>query len=268
MKFPANHPDFNATDKNRLKELGVSDAQIKHLRLALPKVRMLANPNSYAPRSDVVDVLSKVRTHADGLIACLVALAKQSSAAHSVAHALIEEGYWQGERLNDDGPTSSHHLIARLQALAKASQNAASGLPKGQTRPRLADPRPIKWIEESLFSGWLEQRGSRVRNTPAKETLADMIAAAKANPPLPPYPKEFKPSKAENGVFREIVGICYRTVDGNNDPLRAIESYLAIERKKRKDLISAIENSVAVPKVKVHERSSARRKSVGRRKQQ
>jgi len=240
MKFLEGYPDFSAADRRRLAELGVVDAQVTELRLALSTVRMFADPKSYAPRSDIAGVLSDVEGLAEGLVTKLSALVTQPSAAHSAAHVLIEEGYWQEDRLDDSGPTSSHHLIPRLQALREAARSARSGLPKGQTRLRLADPRPIKRIKEALLSGWSKHHGSRVRSTPNNETFEEAIASAKMNPPLPPYPKAFSPSKAPNSEFREIAGICYGTVGGNVDPLRAIENYLKRDREVRKETMAAL----------------------------
>lgn len=236
---------FSQEDRQRLQELGVSDHQIFRLQQALPFVRVFANKNSYAPNAEIAEILLDIQKHANGLSKRLTALITRPSAAHGAAHGLIEERYWVGERWEDEGPTSSHHLLPRLKALEGAAEAASASLPPGRpSRRKTADPRPIRHIDEALRQGWLRDQGSRVRSSRGDESLVEMLEDARATIPLPPYPKTFCPSTATSRAFREIVGICYQSVGGTADPRAAIENYLKAEREIRKEARAALEEGI------------------------
>lgn len=236
-------PDFSDDDKKRLRQLGVVDEQLAELRYALIIVRMTVAPK--ATKNGTKALLVEIRALSDKLDRKLMSLISQPSAEHNLTHALLEERYWLiDDRQDDIGPTISSHLIPRLRALSTCASDALDSLPNNPTRNRSADPAPIKRIAAALLHGWIKSQGSRVRTTPENETLADMIAEAKASPPQPPYPDAFQPSVSENAPFREIAGICYRTVGGNPDPERPIKSFLSRQKKTREAAMAALEEGI------------------------
>lgn len=241
MRFPDNYPDFSMSARRRLSELGVGSEQLTQLRLSLKTIQLFALPTSYAPKAEIACILDEVEELSRSLATKLNALVSMPTAAYGAAFSLLEEGYWQS-RPDDEGPTSSSHLTPRLVALGEAARFGRESLPAQQSRPRLADPRPIKRIEQALMQGWLNAKGSRVRTTPDNETLEQALASARENPPLGPYPSAFIPSK--NGAFREIVGICYAAVGANSDPLRAIEGHLKLRNECRRRSLAALENGL------------------------
>src|SRR6185312_9200630 len=114
-------PDFTPDHLHGLKRLGLCDEQVGELRTALIEVRrVLTKP---AARNDIKKVLKDVEKFSTRLMDMLGEIAVPSNAACSEALGLIEERYWQGDRLNDDGPTSMHHLLPSLEALAKAAHS-------------------------------------------------------------------------------------------------------------------------------------------------
>jgi hypothetical protein len=235
-------PDFTPDQVRELKSLGLCDEQVGELRTALIEVRR--GLFKRAARNDVKVVLNDVEKLSTELMHLLGAIAAPPDAARAEALARIEEGYWQGERIHDDGPTSMHHLIPRLHALAAAARAGVVALPSVPTRHNSADPRPIRWIESALLDGWIKVHGPHVGTTHGPETLADMVADAKANPPAPPYPAEFSASRSPGSVFSRVAGICYVAVGGNPDPDRAIRNYLEIERATFHEALVALEKGV------------------------
>ncbi|MGS1013086.1 hypothetical protein ACVCL0_14225 [Rhodanobacter sp. UC4450_H17] len=235
-------PDFTADQVRELKSLGLCDEQVGELRTALSVVRRtLFKP---AARNAVKAVLKDVEKRSTELMQVLAAIAVPSDAARGEALGRIEEGYWQGDRMDDDGPTSMHHLIPRLHALAVAARDGVATMPSGPTRYSSADPRPVNAIDRALLYGWTKAYGPRVGTTYGHETLADMVADAKANPPAPPYPAEFDASRSPGCVFSRVVGICYAAVGGNPDPDRAIRNYLEIKRATFREAMEAFEEGV------------------------
>lgn len=232
-------PDFSDDDRARLKELGVGDEQITRLRYVIPIVEMIANPANYAPKADVMSILDEISNLSGKLSKKLEALVvPKRDAAHGVAYGLVEEGYWQGDRWADSGPSVAAHLVPRLQALRNSAVAAKARLPQGPSRRRTADPRAVRHIHEALRQGWRDAQ----RRAPERSEEAARHVSTR----LQPYPKGLVPSKAENSPFREIVGLCYRKVGATADPRAAIENYLSEERKIRADLRNALDEGLRV----------------------
>lgn len=214
-------PDFTATQRRELATLGLGPIQVEELRLALVETRrMIRKP---AARNDVDSLLGGVLATSDKLARMLQAMGTQIDVSHSQALAMIDSEYWQGERLEDSGPTVAHHLLPRLAALSDAARVAMQGLPETQTRHRTGDWRPIKRIDDALFSGW-----SKVYGLPA----------------APPYPDDFVPSASPGCAFRRIVGICYAAVGGNPDPERPLKAYVAQANAQYREHMTVLEAGI------------------------
>jgi hypothetical protein len=224
-------PDFTPDQVRELKSLDVCDEQIGELRKALLEVqRIMHKP---AALNDVRVLLNQVAGLSFDLIGTLGSIAVPPDAAHSAALGLIEVGYWQGERVNDRGPTSMHHLIPRLSALNKAALAGLEELPKSPARHRTADPRPIERIAVALSFGWSKAQGSIVESMDAKPK------ASKHR-----LPKKFRPSRSPGCAFLRIAGICYAAVGGEVEPDAAIRRHLLAEKVERKNLIEGIERAI------------------------
>jgi hypothetical protein len=238
-------PQFKAADRKQLGKLGVSPSQIEQLQYALVHVRLTLSAKP--TRNGTISLLDDIAKLSADLSRKLETLAAPPDPEHGLAHAMIEEQYWTTSgREFDDGPSSSHHLLPRLAALGAAAIAARDQVENSkQTRQRTAHLGPIGWIDSALLNGWIRDQGPRVRNSPGDGTLAGMIADAKANPPMAPYPKYLLPSKAAKSPFREIAGICYRAVGGNEDPVRAIENFLTWKRKSHREMILRLEAGIA-----------------------
>lgn len=221
-------PKFSDADKEKLRRLGVSEEQTNCLQVALVNIRRVVSARP--TRSGTKALLKDIEDLAGELSRKLSALVTQPSPEYGWAYLLVEERYWNlPERQEDDGGMVPLHLVPRLSALANVAKSAHDSIPKGQTRQTQADPRAIRWIDDALLSGWLREQHDPVGT----------------DRPLPPYPKDFAVSKAEKSKFRAIAGICFSAIGGNADPLRAIEAYLAVERKQRKEMLSKIEAEIA-----------------------
>lgn len=235
-------PDFTPDQLRHLKSFGLCDVQIVELRTALIEVRrVLLKP---AARNDIRKVLKDVEKFSRRLTDTLGAIAAPSNAACAEALGLIEEGYWQGDRLFDDGATSMHHLLPRLEALAKAARAGITALPNMPVRHASADPRPVKRINIALRHGWTKAHGSWVRSTRDPESFDSAFAEAKANPSPKPYPDDFLPSRATDSKFSQIVGICYEAVGGIPEQDRAIRNYLVMEQEWRDKTRAAFEKGL------------------------
>lgn len=223
--------------------LGLCDEQIWELRFALVEVRRaLRKP---AARNDLSALLDDIADLADKLAHKLWAINAQTDASHGTALGLIEPEYWQGKRLEDDGPTVAHHLCPRLEALARAARIGREAIPNKPARHKVGDWRPIARIDAALSDGWARVHAPRVGRSECPETVSDMIAYAKANPPAPPYPGALRPSSSPRCVFREIVGICYEAAGGNPDPERALKAYVALVRKKQSEMLAVLYEGLA-----------------------
>jgi len=233
-------PNFTPDQVRELRRLGLCDEQVGELRMALIEVSRTLFKR--AGRNDVKAVLNDVQKLSTELIRLLGTIAAPPDAARGEALGRIEEGYWQGDRLHDDGPTSMHHVIPRLHALAAAARAGVVALPSAPTRSRNADPRPIARIRDALLFGWVKVHGPRVGTTHGHETLSDMVADAKANPPAPPFPKKLRPSRV--GAFSEIAGICYAAAGSEYQPDAAIRNYLFAEKVQRSEMIKGFEQAI------------------------
>jgi hypothetical protein len=235
-------PDFTPDQVRELKSLDVCDEQISELRMALLEVqRIMRKP---AKVNKVRRLLGEVSDLSTGLIDVLASIALHSDAAHCAAHGFIEAGYWQGERANDRGPTSMHHLIPRLSALNKAALAGLEELPESPARHRTADPKPIERIAVALSYGWSKAQGSLVESMDAKPKASNHR-----------LPRKFRPSRSPGCAFLRIAGVCYAAVGGDVEPDAAIRHHLLVERVERKNLIEGIERAIKSTK--------PRRKKIG-----
>jgi hypothetical protein len=236
-------PDFAPDQLRALKRLKLCDQQIDELRGALIEVRrVLSKP---AARNDVRSTLKDVKKQSSQLAKMLRAIGDPQNAARAESLAIIEQGYWQGDFLSDVGCTSMHHMVPRLEALAKAAAAGLAELSDEPTRHRSADPRPVKRIQAALRNGWRKAHGSSVRSTSGPETIEQAMARLNANPPPAPYPKKLDPSRSATSTFFKVVGICYAAVGGNPDPDGPIRNYLNSEKAKMEELSVAFKKGVA-----------------------
>jgi hypothetical protein len=247
---PADWPQFTAEQRKRLEQLNVLPEQIGELHHALSMVKLTLYPR--ATLTAVRALLTSVESHAEALMVALGKMATQFDSAHTESFGLIEEAYWnirrEDERQNDsatkympvhddDGATLAHHLIPRLSALAQAANLGLAKKGAKPTRHRTASPQPIRWIESALLRGWNQAHGSRVVHGRSAEEFEEKMEAMRKTPPMPPYPRNFRPSDKEGCAFREIVSICYEAAGApsEHDPLRAIRSYLKQRSEQREN---------------------------------
>lgn len=232
--------NFTAAQRRELRRLGVCDQQMEALRFATVTIKRVLYPA--AAHNDVAALLDRIADASRELGLKLHSLAAQIDSAHATAFCLVETGYWQGDRLGDEGPSAAYHLIPRLAALSSAAVAGKESLPEGPARSRTADWQPIKKIDSALLHGWVKAHGPFVRSSGDPESVAVALAEIHAQAPAKPYPKEFRPSSSADSVFRRIVGICYAAAGAvNNDPERAIKAYVSKVRKYRAEARAAIE---------------------------
>ena len=219
----AEKPKFSQADLKLLHRIGVSENQIKHLEHALLYVRMFIGKRP--KRSETIEHLKEIERLASQLSRKLGALVSNPEPEYGYAHTLLEPHYWDNVvRQHDEGPTASHHLIPRLDAIAGAAKAGRADVPAGQTRQSVADPRAIQWIKDALLDGWIVDQN---------------VEEGRA---LPPYPSEWTVSKGEQTPFRRVAGLCFRVAGGNGNPIRAIEAYMAINRRNWNELYAAFED--------------------------
>lgn len=259
MAFPVGWPDFTKGQRQRLVRLGVSAQQVEQLRFALMDVkRVLFKP---AGGNEVKAVLADIADQAEELTKKLTRATLQVEAAHAEAMARIEERWWEIRRANaqdkarailksgtgdpdsradaainalhgDDGQTSMHHLIPRLTALVDAARSGIDNIGSKPRRHRVADPLPVRAINDALLRGWSHEHGPPVRAGDGYGTV----------PRTNPYPRELRPSSKEGSAFREIVRICYEAAGAptEHDRLRAIEAFLQFRRKQQDELAAVL----------------------------
>jgi hypothetical protein len=229
-------PDFSDEHRRQLLKFGLIEEQILNLRYALISVKRTIAPRPAKNAS--LEVLDDIRELSDALALKLSALITQPTLAHQHVHGLLEERYWSvADRQNDDGATITHHLIPRLFALSVAAELATDNLPKGPTRVKSADPAPVERIENALVTGWF------MGHRPARDR--DDEERARLQPPVPPYPEALLPAAAENCAFRAIVGICYQSVGGTDDPLAALRAFLRTYNLYKAEAIHAMDAGIA-----------------------
>jgi len=244
-------PNFSQQDRKSLKKLGVVEAQIEQLRYARLTVRL--SVSQPAARNDIADLLNDVAIMAESLLRKTGAISAQSTAAHAVAHSLIEQGYWNTIP-DDSGGQSFHCLAPRLRALRDAASKGKDELSPRPSRYRSANPQPVHSIAEALVFGWSKEHGSNVY----KSQLVDgkEVMTYCNGPQRKPYPDTLTPSAADGSAFRKIVGICYEAEGGNSDPLAAIKAYLRKERESREEAMAALEAGLASANRKTRNRTS------------
>ena len=227
-------PDFTPDHVRELKALGVCDEQISELRKALLAVRrvFIRQPSN----NDTRDILADVEKLTAKLLKKLESIALQIDSQHEKAGFLIDQSYYQ-QRTGDDGHTATLHLVPRLHALRTAAQNGLDQIPaKKPVRHRLADPAPIERIHTALVTGWHQAHSdgpSYSRGMPFEESESAVAIQKQNRRPPPAFPKRLRPSASAGSVFRDVVGICYRAVDGTADPERAISEYMGVFNKRR-----------------------------------
>lgn len=210
--------DFTATQRKRLKGLGVIPEQVEQLRGVLPFVQStLDRP---AAKNGVKAVLDDVAKHAHSLLSVLEPVVSRNDAERSTALDCMDDAFLDNRRLtgqvlrSDEGETAMRVLIPQLKQLRDAARSASRKIgpnPKA-ARHRRADPMPVKAIDGALRMGW-----------------ADVHAQwTSPHNPGEPLPRQFEPSKRESSTFRKIVGVCYEAAgaDIDADPVRAIEGYM------------------------------------------
>lgn len=244
-------PNFTQQHRRRLKELGAVEAQIEQLRYARLVVRLAVSPP--AARNDVAELLHEVAAMAETLLRKTAAISVQSTAAHAVAHALIEQEYWNAIP-DDDGGLSFHCLAPRLKALRDAASKGKDELSPAASRHRSANPQPVHSIAEALWFGWSKEHGSNVYQRRLVD--GEEVKTYSNGPQRKPYPDSLMPSAADSSSFREIVGICYEAEGGNPDPLAAIKAYLRKERESQKVAMAALEAGLAAANRKTRNRTS------------
>ncbi len=204
MSNIASDPSFAAAHRDRLKKLGVVEAQIEDLQNhALPAVRVLLRlrPTLAEVRTELTGFGEAVKdlTNAIVRINCGVDGSAQSEACERIT---VE--HWNAEL--DDGDVFDDLLI-RLEILQLKVKRAAAALPSTQRRQLAAKRQPVKEIDDALRSGFVRHH---------QEAGEEVV---------PPY--TLHTSSSPGSPFREIVGICYAAVGANGDPERAIKNYLA-----------------------------------------
>jgi hypothetical protein len=254
VNLSADRPHFTCEQRKRLEQLNVLPEQIEQLHHALSMVKITLFQR--ATLTAVRDVLTSIDTHAEALMDVLRKMATQFDGAHAESLGFVEEAYWNIRREDDqqgnsnskhipahddDGPTSAHHLIPCLSALARAARRGLEAKGAKPTRHRTASPQPIRWIEDALLRGWNQAHGSIVVHGKSAEEFEEKMASMRKAPPRPPYPEAFWPSDSVGGAFREIVGICYEAAGAppEQEPLRAIRNYLIGRRERRKAEMTA-----------------------------
>lgn len=240
---------FTDAQRKRLVSLGCEPEQIAELRGELTEIRRTLY--RHAGRNDVKATLEAVATHAETLLKELGRIALQTDPARAEANGIIEGAYWR-EFPDDGGPWSAHHMLPRLDALAKGARDGIKNLPPGPRRHRTADPHPIARIHAALVYGWSKThcRAYAVEN----DTLAEFAAQADAHPAAGPYPQRFDPSDAyrkkdgSGSVFREVAGICYEAAGSpKGESLRAIRAYLKYESERDAEALRRLNEVLGVP---------------------
>ncbi|WP_374607257.1 hypothetical protein [Thermomonas sp.] len=217
-------PKFSADEERELRLVGASSAQISRLQSALPFIQKVIARK--AGRRETLKVLENVETQAQELSRSLSELLSSPAPEHQFAHGLIESRYWtQPERQLDSGPTSAHHMLERLTALVAAAQAARDDVPRTQTRQTAANPQGVRLVESALFAGWMDDH---------------RLASSGAMLPLP---DKWRASRTGD-EFRRVVSACYRTIGGNEDPLRAINAYLSSRKAQQDRLLAALDEAL------------------------
>lgn len=219
--FPDGWPDFTAAQRRQLKRYGVTDEQMRQLRGVLRLVRLHAVADAHVDMKAARDRLQAIERLATELSRKLLVV----NASAGQALAMLDCRFWM-ERTETDTEIEGlarQHYSQELKWLVEAAKTGREELP-ARTRPgprNTASPKPVRAIHDALRLGWMKGQGNRMLNAR--------------------YPDDLMPSEGRQSAFRGIVGICYQAVGGNKDPLRAIQTFMAQERKKAKALRDAIE---------------------------
>ena len=242
MAFPAGWPDFTDDQRSRLKERAVCEEQITELRHALGHIRRSVRKPS--GNNAVAAHLAEIERLASELSRKLrVGIIPEAA-------GMIEVGYW-AQRPMDDGHNVAAHLCPRLDTLIAVASAAIGALPKGkQARSNVVDPKPIRFIEEALVTGWVKRHGPVAVSWTDPDggddaVIAAMVEAAKANPPGKPMLASHRPSVSEGSAFHEIVGICYAAAGYDHFPKRALEAFIKACNKDRRELRAVIDEALS-----------------------
>lgn len=221
--------DFTASQRDRLKRLGVIAEQVEALRAILFEIQLALHP--HPPLADVRNALAEVLDRAEALACALGKINAPNNEARAEAAVRIATA-WRNtrrgpaalhalDRKNGDN-SPAHYLIEPLTSLAQAARRGIDDLGNTPRRHRTATVAPIKEIDNALRRGWTEAYGleseTRHRN---------------------PYPKRLWPSGAKKSAFEKIAEICYEAV-GTSDPSLAVARYATAASKQRKKLSAAL----------------------------
>lgn len=206
----SNKPKFTNRQREHLKQLGLCPAQIDEVERTLALSRALLQ--SPPTMNSVRDELSAFQVAIDDARKVADKLSNSEKYTQDKIAARKEAQYriqWVASEVSDVIEALSASL-AGLETLGKIVKRALDDLPKKQRR-QFADFRPVARIDHALLDGFIKAH----------------------KPPFPPY--ILHRSSSPGSTFRKIVGICYEAMGwSNDDPERAIKSYLRV-RNKRKD---------------------------------
>lgn len=208
----AQHLDFTAAQRKRLKELGVIPEQVERLRAVLVVVQSVLER---APaQNDVKAALEEVSKQTHSLLAILRPMVSKDDVARAAAIEHMNEAFMAcrreaGQPLRfEEGEVAMRILIPQLQQLHLAADTAFKkmGSHLEPARSRTAQWIGVGVIDGALLDGW---------------ELAH---------PHEPIPERVAPTAREGSTFREVAGICYEAAGAgaDADPLRAIRAYVSI----------------------------------------
>jgi hypothetical protein len=199
------HLVFGREQRNRLKHLGLVDAQIHKLENILPLCRAwLSKPATLLDvREKLADIAKPVRQAKKAMDA----LAKSSSLASREAfnRILLAVDPMQ------PGEYATSMAVEKLNWVFQTVEGALKSLPTTQRRNNDANPVPIQLIERALLDGFCEHY------SPGGQAM-------------PPYMLR---TSRKMVPFPEIVAICYEAIGRCGDPDRAIRNYLVLKKRQK-----------------------------------
>ncbi len=191
---------FNATDKKRLGEFGVTSPQLVTLQRRLPVIAELLE--SRTPLADVRDVLLEARKHARLLVRIAVAAdAGKPAQSEAIGHLGMAAGMIAGEPMDGTGDGTQPELpnfAAAARLLQSITERAVEMAPTRQRRGRVDPGRAVSLVLEAL-------------RTP--EDAASRSLALKVKP---------TPDSSRRNPFADIAMLVFeRATGGQKVPIRA-----------------------------------------------
>ena len=204
-------PIFSPAQRQRLRSLGLIDAQIDELETnALPLSRAwLRKPPTLQDVRDELQALFDAMERAAAAMSRLLSADKFTPAMREAQARLLMACF----EIHHDPHDNHDHVEKAFDALSRAKavvQYAQESLPKTQRRHEAASVLPVKCIDKALLSGF--------------------IKGHKGCMTLPRY--ELRRSYSPKSKYRRIVGICYEAMGQqvNKGPERAIKAFIAWRR--------------------------------------